>query len=317
MRRSVHSLAAATVIFLAIAACSAAPGTTSTPSPSASITPSPPAEAQSSTPPSEPPMPSAEPSESLGADSVPIPPDTYARVVTDGLRVRSKPGVSDDSKKLEPLLQQEELLVVLDGPVEASGYHWYQVQPVIPVDVGVESIPFGWVAAADKDGEPWIAPTAVNCPQQPNDAYGLTNLIDGVDMFYGVTCFGGRELTITARLAAPEIHCGAEPLWVVEPAWFQKCMSGDYFLAPLDITEALYFPAFAPGVDTSIAGEPDGEQSEWPVVEAVGMFDHPDAMTCRPDTYLDAPALPEPDPAQTILGCRNQFVVTAMRLNGR
>ena len=40
-------------------------------------------------------------------DSVPIPPDTYARVVTDDLRVRSKPGVSEDSKKLEPLLQNE------------------------------------------------------------------------------------------------------------------------------------------------------------------------------------------------------------------
>ena len=269
-----------------------------------------------SPPPSQ--SPDASPSEPAAptepvVDAVPIPSDTYARVVTNDLRVRSKPGVSDDSKKLEPLLQEDELLVVLDGPVKDSGYDWYQVQPVIPVDMGIGSIPFGWVAAADKDGEPWIEPTAVSCPQAPSDAYGLTNLVDGVDMFYGVTCFGGKELMITARFATPEAGCGTELPWTVEPDWFDDCRSRDYFLAPLEITEALYFPAFAPGVDTSFAGEPDGEQDEWPVVEAIGMFDHQAANTCRNHTSDDEPGLPEPDPAQTILFCRAKFVVTSMR----
>ena len=105
-------------------------------------------------------MASAEPSVGVPGDSVPIPPDTYARVVTDDLRVRSKPGVSDDSKKLEPLLQDGVLLVVLDGPVQASGYDWYQVQPTLTSDTA-GPYPFGWVAAADKDGEPWIEPETV------------------------------------------------------------------------------------------------------------------------------------------------------------
>ena len=63
-------------------------------------------------------------------DSVPIPADTYAIVTANDLRVRSKPGVSDDSKKLEPLLQPGDVVVVLDGPVQASGYDWYLVQAI-------------------------------------------------------------------------------------------------------------------------------------------------------------------------------------------
>ena len=312
MRWSVTSLALAQVV-LVLAACSAVPGTSSSPTLSAaSITPAP----TDSPPPSQSPDPT--PSESAAlteptVDAVPIPPDTYARVVTNDLRLRSKPGVSSDSKKLEPLLQKDELLVVVDGPVQASGYDWYQVQPVVSVDNDIESAPFGWVAAADKDGEPWITPTTVSCPAAPEDAYGLTNLTDGVYMFYGVTCLSGQELTITARLAASETGCGTEPQWTVEPTWFDGCRNEYFFLAPLEITEALYFPIFAPGVDTSIAGGPEDEQSDWPVVEATGMFDHSAAKTCSNHTGYDPPGLPEPDPAQTILFCRAKFVVTSMR----
>ena len=48
-------------------------------------------------------------------------------------------------------------MVVLDGPVQASGYDWYLVQPTIMSDTE-QPYPFGWVAAAGKDGEPWIEP---------------------------------------------------------------------------------------------------------------------------------------------------------------
>ena len=108
MRRSIRSLSAAAAVCLVLAACGAAPGQRRRPSRPAP--PSPIAERRAFGDPcedaSDAPTPSAEPSASVPGDSVPIPPDTYARVVTDDLRVRSKPGVSDDSKKLEPLLQE-------------------------------------------------------------------------------------------------------------------------------------------------------------------------------------------------------------------
>jgi len=46
-------------------------------------------------------------------------------------------------------------LRVIGGPVRASGYVWYQVVPVSFVLDGHPAL--GWVAAAGKDGEPWIA----------------------------------------------------------------------------------------------------------------------------------------------------------------
>ena len=150
MRRSIRILGAAAAVCLVLAACGAAPATT--PSPSQSSSPSPVAAVQPSPSASAPPTPSPEPSVSVPGDSVPFPPDTYARVVTDDLRIRSKPGVSDDSAKLEPLLQKGVWVVVLDGPVQASGYDWYLVQPTIPRATAAQ-YPFGWVAAAGKDGE--------------------------------------------------------------------------------------------------------------------------------------------------------------------
>ena len=48
----------------------------------------------------------------------------------DGLRVRSQPRISDDSEKYDPLLPLGTQLYVLDGPMSASGYTWYQVAPL-------------------------------------------------------------------------------------------------------------------------------------------------------------------------------------------
>ncbi len=82
--------------------------------------------------------------------------NTFVVTVSDRLRVRSEPRVSDDSTKYEPLLPLGTELLVLDGPVSASGYTWYKVAPVS--FSRLEGPGFGWVAMAGKDGEPWIGP---------------------------------------------------------------------------------------------------------------------------------------------------------------
>jgi hypothetical protein len=75
--------------------------------------------------------------------------------VTDDLRLRSKPRVSDDSRKYVPLLKIGTNLSVLDGPIAASGYWWYRVrlEDGLTLDHGIT---VGWVAAADHDGDAWI-----------------------------------------------------------------------------------------------------------------------------------------------------------------
>ncbi len=75
--------------------------------------------------------------------------------VADRLRVRSEPRVSDDSIMYDPVLPLGTELFVLDGPVSASGYTWYMVAPVSFAEL--DGPGSGWVASADKNGEPWIA----------------------------------------------------------------------------------------------------------------------------------------------------------------
>ena len=95
-----------------------------------------------------------------------LPHDAVVVTVSDRLRVRSEPRVSDDSIMYEPVLPLGTELFVLDGPVPGSGYSWYKVAPVsFP---GLAGPGYGWVAMADKDGEPWIAPA-----QGPTSGLGL------------------------------------------------------------------------------------------------------------------------------------------------
>jgi serpin B len=57
-------------------------------------------------------------------------------------------------------------LLVLGGPEVGSGYAWYMVAPVS--FTGLDNSGYGWVAAAGKDGEPWIGlPTAAAAKEPP------------------------------------------------------------------------------------------------------------------------------------------------------
>jgi serpin B len=96
------------------------------------------------------------PASSPTASGDALEPNQVVVTVSDRLRVRSEPRVSDDSIKYDPVLPLGTELFVLDGPVTASGYTWLKVAPLSYADLGGPG--FGWVASADKDGTPWIAP---------------------------------------------------------------------------------------------------------------------------------------------------------------
>jgi serpin B len=135
---------AAVLVAFAVAGCGSTVPSTSPVSPSAVVTTAPsiaPSSGASA-------VPSIRPGE-LGKGVVAV-------TVSDRLRVRSKPVVSDDSIKYEPVLPLGTSLFVLDGPVVDSGYTWYKVAPVSFSELAGPG--FGWVASADHDGTPWIAP---------------------------------------------------------------------------------------------------------------------------------------------------------------
>jgi serpin B len=91
-----------------------------------------------------------------------IVPGAIAETVSDRLRIRSAPRVADDSQKYTPLLPVGTQLVVTAGPVVASAYTWFRVAPIgFKLDGGIDQ---GWVAIADHDGTPWVAPASDPTP---------------------------------------------------------------------------------------------------------------------------------------------------------
>jgi hypothetical protein len=233
--------------------------------------------------------------------------ESVAEVVTEDLRVRTRPGVSDPDTMLEPLLQPGTRLYVVDGPVGESGYRWYEiltfdVELTGPGDiVDEEVVTGGWVAVAGKDGEPWVQAATVDCPVTPTDVADLVAL----DSVTALACFGGMPLTLDARIldcqASPELTsedwCGADtgsPSFT--PGWFDRSFQ---FLVPgqgsFDHTSMLELHVDPLGTfpDPLPYGVP---------VSATGMFNHPAASACTEYHYLVN--------YQPSVHCRTVFAVT-------
>lgn len=238
---------------------------------------------------------------------VPLAQDTIAEVVSGRLRIRSAPRVADDSIKHEPLLDVGDRLLVLDGPVVASDYEWYEVMAWRPGNL-YESWPVGWVSRGDHDGSPWIRPSANPCP---TGAVTMT-IVEALHPQERVACFGNRPLHLRAYVSgeATSVPCVPDP--------DTACVDGPEWLTG--------YGGWTAGDDTSvdtpsIGGpplviDPDGTMpsSAMPVgamVDLEGAFDHPAARDCRPGA-AGPDALPLTASAAR-LACRARFVVTSVR----
>jgi hypothetical protein len=246
------------------------------------------------------------------ASSTPdIPIDSIATVVTNDLRVRSRPEVSDTSELLTPLLQKGRRVFIVDGPVAGSGYDWYQVKPLQdpnPEGLGDlrEDLPFGWVAAAGKDGEGWLAGTTFQCPPRPTmDSAGLLGLVG----LAALSCLGDSLVTVRALLIARDGGCppGDPP---IEPAWLNnytcdislfsiRSMTLEDAIADFDV--AMPLSERLPSVGNS-ADSPDTYDAE-----ITGHFDDPAAQTCRAVGEVARSV------EEVVLDCRATFVITAIR----
>jgi hypothetical protein len=231
-----------------------------------------------------------------------------ADVVTDDLRVRSEPRVSEDSALLEPLLATGDRVFIVQGPVRANDYDWYEVVPERPViDNIAEELPTGWVAAADHDGTPWLQAAPPECPPLPVTLGQLLDLTAKARL----ACYGSRELTmegvfleaVTGYVSEPCLEtlptrCDYSPRWLFVDAGMP--------VSPPDETGASRW--------LSVIQDPERHLGDIPVDGALlritGSFDHPAARGCR---YWDPSADLDLTPrAQAVVECRAHFVASSM-----
>ena len=222
--------------------------------------------------------------------------DAIAEVVADTLRVRGLPSTSASSAKFERLLGRGDRVFIVDGPVRADGYDWYLVQSM--VDQGSEpGAPFGWVAAASRDGVPWIDDVEeTGCPSVPDDANRFGVLPPEVL----IHCFGRTELSF--ELDA-NVYCLPDEARQVEPAWMGAgCgeLSGD----------ACGSCGLAIAADPALGIEIPREQSgHWAFR---GHFDDPAAATCHGITAGDTQAAQQ----FGVHLCRTTFVLSSLERLG-
>jgi hypothetical protein len=291
---------ACALIGLVVAGCA---GVTSTASPTAEneIPESAAVPATSQAQGSSPAQVTPEPDESFAPASV-LAPDTVAEVVTTDLVMRTLPGVSDESVILERVLQPADRLFIMDGPERATFYDWYLVQPF---DDTSDASPPGWVAAASREGEAWIAAAAIDCPDA--DQADVLEL-DTFHRYELLGCFGDRQISVTVQ--AMGICSGyviGDPNYTIEPAWLgvgSMCGWG---------REGLYLSTMQPYLEPSVGnGYPPGaERLDW--YRLTGQFEHPEAQRCvlreLAGGHPQMPPAPDLTPEQVVLLCRSHFAV--------
>jgi hypothetical protein len=215
------------------------------------------------------------------------------------LRVRSAPTTARSSKMLKPVLPAGTRMLVVDGPVAADGYDWYEIQ----TDGELIDL-FGWVATG-KDGEVWLAAKKPRCPEDADAATVAT--LNRIDF---LACYGNTQVEVTARAA---------DLWdtrleVEDCGWIRRTGSCD-----ID-TRWLLFPSTSVTLVTKKGNEhridlampPDMATRLQDVPRQATLFltismDAPEAAACGVrDPVTGAELIPA---HRAVTACRLQFVV--------
>jgi hypothetical protein len=188
-------------------------------------------------------------------------------------------------------------VVVVGGDLDPIVWHWAHDGSWLPEpDPVIARIP---------------APSLADCAPPPRDA--LAFLIE--DWATAALCHGHVPMTFRAwsthcwQLTADSFLCGGEAYGTSEPAWLAAPAANMLFLSPTESGNAFRRAVLPPTLATS---PPAAWVETW--LEITGHFDDPAAKTCQ---YT-----PPPDdlsyvyPASAVNACRQQFVVTAVRVVG-
>jgi hypothetical protein len=226
----------------------------------------------------------------------------FARITIPELNVRTGPSLSA-AQAMEPVPDGEALPIrwgtksavddvfVLEGPIDADGYHWWKVAPTEyanETDLAgvIHTLPSpyvqwdpGWVAAGGGDLA-WLVPTDGQCPAAPVEVVDLT--IDHASWAIGLGCLQGQILTLRGwRAGGGMSTIGSLSVFATKRTWESDTHN----------TDRLDFKVFP---ETLPLPAPD----QW--WELVGQFDHPSCTSATGD-------------AGFVLQCRSTFVATSVR----
>jgi hypothetical protein len=250
-------------------------------------------------------------------DDGPLQPDCLAKVLVRELNLRAQPSTSSGSLGH---LRLDEPAFVVDGPVEADGYAWYQLGAVRPVYDCADDAAlacgewFGWAAAVTPDGDRWLAPLNPLCPtERTTEAY--LSLLPAERL----ACAGNDEWKLTAYIAEQDGR-GCMPVWYTVPVWLSGCTL--LFPQPVErqFDEDTRLQTFLhPDLGCGYPAQPScpftGLTGSW--VEMTGHLDDPAASTCEAKLSDEFPDMsdppPPPDPDQVVFACRLALVVTTVR----
>jgi hypothetical protein len=197
----------------------------------------------------------------------------------------------------------------------AEGYPWYLVSALgLPPNTGCtgpfETDPFncpawfGWVAGTNQSGEPWLASTQPECPEEPLTA---ANLIVGRTALERLACFGAEPITFRAFWPVIPDDAGLGGACVAQeaPSGWLLCQNINDDWVTVDEGEGYGGVGVRISVDPS-SGVVLPERGTW--MELTVHLDDPAAQSCDEDATEH---FPEPDRSaeQYVLECRSELVV--------
>ena len=169
-----------------------------------------------------------------------------------------------------------------------------------------------WVAAGSRDGEAWLAPVALECPDPTLDA--VARMPDGVL----VECFGSTSIRLEGWVA---------PVWgsggcdTAEPGWLICFLAQLLLVSAEPPVAAVQDPLGAPGWDIGASRfalhfppsvtRPSTKAGQY--VIAIGHFDDPAAEDCGyPEDGNVDHIVPD---SRLIHACRGNFVVESISVD--
>lgn len=223
------------------------------------------------------------PAPSSGTTTSEVQPGAVVAAIADAIALRE--GASVDATRLGRLANGSHSFVV-DGPVPADGFDWFQLTGMgIPPQSGcvgpIETDPytcpiwFGWAAGGSGPDDPWLEAVQIECPAPgPLDERWVQVQMEPMSL---LACFGSPSVTVIGWL--PEILGdglgGACPQYATESAFL--CDLG-YTKLTISEEEDWTGRGLSVAVPPDGADEFEGLRGQW--LEVTGHFDDPAAQGC-------------------------------------